>query len=645
MSFRLPRFTIIVLFCCFSIPWIGPSVFSQAVVRAEPSIHSDSATLTVVLDTVPDSVQVFEFTGDLGVFVLDDDAALANGSDVYANSNTSSVPSGVVSRVNWTDQSGYYLTAITCNSPNALVETAFKRIRVTPAPGEVITCTFVVGQSATINVIKYDDGNANGRNDAADSRLDGWQFYALTGSSFNILASDLTSDGGLAALANIEPAVERTVCEVLATNSPYANSEPGGRNVLYNLPCKTLTLEPAQWVAIRFGNVLAQGNDQDGDRIADSVDNCVYRANPTQIDTNGNGIGDVCESTLEIVQVSVPTSTNDFAYTGDLGYFVLDDDTDGTLPAERLFGIETGSMLGSVSTAIVQTLNPEWPLESITCTPEALATVDLAGGALTVVPTTPGQTITCTFVNAQATTRMHAASAVSAVGFFPQAEHDRTVVFQWTIPDELEVAGIDIYVAGLRDGPYLPLLRNMPPAVSGNAIELTAPEGDWYYTLSVRLINGETLTQGPVSPFVPTSAELLYFDLALVEGNVQISWETAVEWNTTGYNLYRSDSVGGSRVKLNDDLIAATGGQGLGSSYSWQDIEVVPGQWWYSLEEVRDDGALSQLTEASINVGVPTAITQLAQSSSSLWPPNRAFWLTMVLFAATLVVGIYQKRP
>src|SRR6185503_5678738 len=37
-------------------------------------------------------------------------------------------------------------------------------------------------------------------------------------------------------------------------------------------------------------------NDYDHDGVIDKNDNCVSRSNPSQADTNGNGIGDVCEA-------------------------------------------------------------------------------------------------------------------------------------------------------------------------------------------------------------------------------------------------------------------------------------------------------------------------------------------------------------
>ena len=40
----------------------------------------------------------------------------------------------------------------------------------------------------------------------------------------------------------------------------------------------------------------AYHNDIDGDRVGDSVDNCVATANPDQEDIDENGVGDLCEA-------------------------------------------------------------------------------------------------------------------------------------------------------------------------------------------------------------------------------------------------------------------------------------------------------------------------------------------------------------
>lgn len=48
-----------------------------------------------------------------------------------------------------------------------------------------------------------------------------------------------------------------------------------------------------------IGNVCDA--DDDGDGVEDVVDNCPLDFNPDQIDSNGNGIGDVCDGTSAVM--------------------------------------------------------------------------------------------------------------------------------------------------------------------------------------------------------------------------------------------------------------------------------------------------------------------------------------------------------
>ncbi|XP_041366833.1 uncharacterized protein LOC121381567 [Gigantopelta aegis] len=58
----------------------------------------------------------------------------------------------------------------------------------------------------------------------------------------------------------------------------------------------TTTLTSSKWIHVGM-RYNAQGQeDADGDSVGDACDNCPVVANPTQSDTNRNGIGDLCES-------------------------------------------------------------------------------------------------------------------------------------------------------------------------------------------------------------------------------------------------------------------------------------------------------------------------------------------------------------
>jgi hypothetical protein len=88
----------------------------------------------------------------------------------------------------------------------------------------------------------------------------------------------------------------------------------------------------------------------------------------------------------------------------------------------------------------------------------------------------------------------------------------------------------------------------------------------------------------------PTAVELMWFRAAREEDRVKLSWETAIELNNLGYNVYRATSETGERQKLNSELIAGAG-TGTGRGYEWWDEE--PGTeavLYYWLEDVETTG-------------------------------------------------------
>ena len=54
------------------------------------------------------------------------------------------------------------------------------------------------------------------------------------------------------------------------------------------------------------------GADGDGDGFADSIDNCPDKANPLQIDSDADGIGDVCECDAANLDGIKPVDLRDY---------------------------------------------------------------------------------------------------------------------------------------------------------------------------------------------------------------------------------------------------------------------------------------------------------------------------------------------
>jgi hypothetical protein len=99
----------------------------------------------------------------------------------------------------------------------------------------------------------------------------------------------------------------------------------------------------------------------------------------------------------------------------------------------------------------------------------------------------------------------------------------------------------------------------------------------------------------------PTVTQVTSFDASLnqEEDEILVTWETTVEVDTEGFNLYRTtDSVSrhatltGELEKLNEELIPSQAGtNGQGALYEWADQNIEPNTTYhYFLEEVKSEG-------------------------------------------------------
>jgi hypothetical protein len=92
-------------------------------------------------------------------------------------------------------------------------------------------------------------------------------------------------------------------------------------------------------------------------------------------------------------------------------------------------------------------------------------------------------------------------------------------------------------------------------------------------------------------------AALLGFALGVVgirvgsPARVIVTWETASEVDTAAFHVYRSRSPEGPFSSITDTPLPAEGDPLVGSSYRFEDEEVVWGnRYFYQLEEVERDG-------------------------------------------------------
>lgn len=89
-----------------------------------------------------------------------------------------------------------------------------------------------------------------------------------------------------------------------------------------------------------------------------------------------------------------------------------------------------------------------------------------------------------------------------------------------------------------------------------------------------------------------TAVTLLSFDASEIDGEVSLEWETASELNTLGFNIYKSTSAEGEKVKLNDGLLPSNvmPGSLQGAVYTFTAGDAAAGEYYFWLEEVDVSG-------------------------------------------------------
>lgn len=140
----------------------------------------------------------------------------------------------------------------------------------------------------------------------------------------------------------------------------------------------------------------------------------------------------------------------------------------------------------------------------------------------------------------------------------------------------------------------------------------TAP-GWWYEIIWFDAATGKHGCHS--EPVSPTSTDVVGFtaDYDSDEGAVKFGWETYNESNISGFNVYRSDTIEGPRVKINDTLIpVANPGSTSGSVYDtgegamelWDRGVVMGRTYYYWLEAIYSSGPPTTLRAQLVITGL-----------------------------------------
>jgi hypothetical protein len=108
----------------------------------------------------------------------------------------------------------------------------------------------------------------------------------------------------------------------------------------------------------------------------------------------------------------------------------------------------------------------------------------------------------------------------------------------------------------------------------------------------------------------------------LIPTKIEINWETETEFNTAGFNIYKSEDKIGPFEQINSSLIPSSSDAATGGSYSFVDENVRRDQtYYYRLEDVEFDNSKELHEQISITA------------------PNLS-WIAIVLASLSIVTGL-----
>jgi DNA-binding beta-propeller fold protein YncE len=164
----------------------------------------------------------------------------------------------------------------------------------------------------------------------------------------------------------------------------------------------------------------------------------------------------------------------------------------------------------------------------------------------------------------------------------------------WTSPDGYTVHHADVHFSADDGVTWSPVAEGIPDA--GYAAWVTPRLISVKCRIMVTLYENETdvlgmgMSQEPFGITMPVSVALQSFEIGVEEGSAVMRWKTGVEIDVTGFYLTRSQQRDGEYVRVNEELIPASGSP-YGGTYQFRDEDVRPNQtYYYRLHEVAENG-------------------------------------------------------
>lgn len=217
---------------------------------SETTTVNPAATITILHDAVPNSATNFRFTGGVGPFYLDD--VTPQDADAYQNSRSFIVAPGAYT-ITEVPPATWFLAGITCTpAANGTVTLALKRVVITVAAGEHVTCTFTNHFRVSVNTLIFHDLDQDRRYDVGEPGLPNWTVRIYDTANTELFAKTTDANGAANFTRLLAPNVTYKVCEEVEAG--WTRSVPSTLDPTLGKPCYTRTPTPGQTLTLRFGN-------------------------------------------------------------------------------------------------------------------------------------------------------------------------------------------------------------------------------------------------------------------------------------------------------------------------------------------------------------------------------------------------------
>jgi uncharacterized repeat protein (TIGR01451 family) len=154
------------------------------------------------------------------------------------------------------------------------------------------------------------------------------------------------------------------------------------------------------------------------------------------------------------------------------------------------------------------------------------------------------------------------------------------------------------------------------------------------------------LSDWAVGNDVPTAVSLASFIATPQADGILLEWETAIEINNVGFNLYRNTSPDEPHNKINDTLIPSQSpGSIFGATYTWVDEDVKTNvTYYYKLEDIEVGGRRTFHGPIKVRLTTPNALTLKASSAPSAPGVLSILILIASLGTATLLWHVRHRH-